>query len=137
MRTLFAVALLDAGEAERAFAILIELAPDDFAALPRDTTWATSLAFLTEVCTVAGDRNGAAALRRHLMPFSGQLLIVAWTVSCLGAADRYIGMLDVVLGERSDAEARFEAALALEEAAGATALANRTRRWQEKLLEPS
>ena len=137
MRALFAVALLDAGKAERALAILTELAPDDLAAVPRDTTWSTSLAYLTEVCTVAGDRDAAAALREHLLPFSGQLLVVAWTVSCLGAADRYIGMLDVVLGERSDAEERFEAAVALEESAGATALADQTRRWREELLEQS
>jgi len=120
--------------AVRVATILLELAPDGFAAIPHDATWSSSLAYLTELTTALGETTAAAALRAQLLPFSGQLLVVAWVVSCLGAADRYIGMLDAVLGDRDAAAARFDAALALEERAGATALAARTREWRRRLL---
>jgi len=134
MRALLAVAVLDCGHANQARTILLELAPDGFAAIPHDATWSSSLAYLTELTTALGETTAAAALRAQLLPFSGQLLVVAWVVSCLGAADRYIGMLDAVLGDRDAAAARFDAALALEERAGATALAARTREWRRRLL---
>ncbi len=134
MRALLAVAVLDCGHADQARTILLELAPDGFAAIPHDATWSTSLAYLTEVATVLTETNAAGALRAQLLPFSGQLLVMAWVVSCLGAADRYIAMLDAVLGDRDAAATRFDAAVALEERAGATALAARTRAWRRRLL---
>ena len=132
LRALLALTCVDAGDLQRARPLFDELAVDEFAALPRDPTWATSLAALTEVCTALGDQRAAATLRERLLPFSGQLLVVAWTVAVLGAADRFIGMHDAVLEHPNDADARFAAALALEEAAGATALAATTRQWRER-----
>ncbi len=96
-------------------------------AIPPDSTLPASLANLTEVCTELGDRDAAAALSEHLLPYSGQLLVVSWGAICLGAADRFLAMLDMVLGRYDRAEERFARALALEEGAGADALTTRTR----------
>lgn len=129
LQTLLAVCIAEAGDLDAARAILEPLIADDLAKVPRDMLWSTSLAQLATVCGYVEDRDGAAALHPHLVPFDGQLMVCAWGVICLGAAARYLGITERLLGRTEDAEAHFAAAVALENDAGAPALAERTRRW--------
>jgi class 3 adenylate cyclase len=125
---------LSAGKLGRARAALRRLTADDLAIIPHDTTWSTSLANLAELATALDDQAAAAALFPHLLCYEHQLIVVAWGVTCPGAADRYLAMLDMTLGRYEDAAQRFAVALGLEERAGAPALATRTRLWWARLL---
>jgi hypothetical protein len=62
-----------------------------------------------------------------LLPYEGQLVVVAWGAVCLGAADRYLGFAAALERRWDEAERHFDAALALEDGVGAAALSARTR----------
>ncbi len=135
LQTMHAVALIDVDELEPARQILDRLAPDGFAAVPSDSILSGCLADLSETTARVGDEDMAAALHDRLQPFSGQLLVVSWGVACLGAADRFLAMLEGVLGRRDEAEAHLAAALQFEERAGGRPAAARTRlAWGELLV---
>ncbi|HVY28701.1 MAG TPA: AAA family ATPase [Polyangiaceae bacterium] len=78
--------------------------PDDLLVLP-------GLAFLTEVCSVLGDAEGAALLYERFAPFSGRFVVIGYGIACLGAVDRYLGMLSATLGRREAAARHFERAI--------------------------
>ena len=124
-----ALAMVDAelGDLDSARAIVGRLAPDRFAAVPRDVSWGAALTQLAVAVAAIGDRAAAEVLVDELRPYSGQLIVVAWGVFVAGAADRYLAMLELLLGHHDEAVAHAQAALALEERAGATACAARTR----------
>jgi hypothetical protein len=92
------------------------------------------LSMLAEVVATCGTTEQAALLAPLLAPFSGRLLSAVVGLSCLGAADRYLGMLDTVLGNHADALASFTRALDLEEQVRGHALLPRTRYWQARAL---
>ena len=62
-----------------------------------------------------------------LLPHAGQLLVVGWGAACLGAADRFLGVAAANTARWDDAEPHFQAAAALEDAAGAAPLLARTQ----------
>jgi class 3 adenylate cyclase/tetratricopeptide (TPR) repeat protein len=134
LRCLLALALSDVGRIEEARIHFDELVAGDLSRIPHDSTWSVSLANLTEVCFVLKDRSAAQPLRRELEAFAGQMLVIAWGVACLGAADGYIALLDSVLGDRHAAEEGFTRATAFEEALPSPPLAERTRRWRDAAL---
>jgi hypothetical protein len=131
-----ALAFIDAcaGDAAAGRAHLDRLAADGFSALPRDATWPMTLAVLAEVAVVAGARDHAATLAELLAPRSGTLVVAIKGLACLGAADRYLGMLDVALGRGERAQSRFAAAAALEGRAGCPLLAERTASVAQRAL---
>ncbi len=131
-QALLALALVDGGEADQARPMLLTLAKDEFGGFPRDLTWSMALAILSEVCAAVRDRETAVILRGLLDPYAGQLIVAAWGVFCPGASDRYIGMLEALLGNTDEALDRFGLAVDLEERAGFSALATRTRLWWAK-----
>ncbi len=121
-----AMALVDADRAEDARTILDRLRAEDWAAAPRDSSWPSVLALLAEVAVRTGHRDATAGLRAELAPYSG-LLLLGYESICLGAADRYLAMLDASDGR--SAEALFNSAAALEQRVDAPALLARTRLW--------
>ena len=68
----------------------------------------------------------ASAHSRHLA--------LVGLVVCTGAVDRYLGMLETVLGDWEAAEHHFEAALALEERIESAPLVTRTKYWHGSML---
>ena len=113
------------------------LAADDFAGVSRNVLWPNSLALMSEVCTVLDDRDRARLLLELFRPYSGLLVVFAGGSHCTGAVDRYLGMLATVLGRFTDAEAWFEAAVALEDQAGSSPLLARTQYWFARMLVAS
>jgi tetratricopeptide (TPR) repeat protein len=103
------------------------LAADGFAGTPRDATWSCALAVLAELCWHLRDEERAALLQPLCEPYAGQLVVVAWGACCLGAMDRFRGMLADVLRQSSVAGRRFAAAAALEDRVNAIAPLARTR----------
>jgi len=108
-----AVVYAELGLAERARAEFEALAADDFAGIPQDGRWVTSMAYLAEVCVFLGDAVRAPKLYAALAPFDGRNLIAPPNVACFGAAARYLGMLATVMERWADAERHFQSALAL------------------------
>jgi DNA-binding CsgD family transcriptional regulator/tetratricopeptide (TPR) repeat protein len=90
------------------------LVADGLAAVPRDSLWWASLAYLADAAVVLGDRDAALAVYRELVPARGLVVQAAYMLAAYGAADRTLGELCVLLGRHRDAEAHFEAALRLE-----------------------
>jgi hypothetical protein len=133
MRAALAVALLEAGQHDRARDVLGALVGDDLGAVPRDQTWMASLALLAEVATVLGDEHAARLVRRELELHRGHLAVAVDGFVCFGAVDRYVGMLAAVAGDWTAASAALTDALALEEAVGAPAWAARTREWAARV----
>ncbi|MEP7203104.1 MAG: AAA family ATPase [Ilumatobacteraceae bacterium] len=88
------------------------LAPNGFAAVPRDSVWPACLTFLAEACIACGDVDHAAFLMRELDRFAGRNLMVAMTI-CFGPADRLRGGLAQLLGHGQQADGYFRAAMAL------------------------
>ena len=133
LRAIQALAHSQGGNPERGREILHELTGSNVAALPRDATLSSGLANLAEAAALLDDVEAAEALYPHLLAYERQLLVVAWGVVCLGAVDRFLGMLDTVLGRYDDAERRFAAALDLEQRSDGAALATRTRLWWARM----
>jgi transcriptional regulator with XRE-family HTH domain len=114
------------GEAREAYDAL---ARHRFATLDRDPTLPATLAYLTEVSVVTGTAGDRRALRELLSPYRGLQVVVPWGAGCLGAADRYLGMLLAADGLLDDAVLTLEAAIGHEDRLGAPALATRSRLW--------
>jgi hypothetical protein len=89
---------------------------------------------LAEVVTGLGDVGRAEILYDLLEPYRGLLIVATQGAVCLGAADRYLGMLAATVGRFDEASALFCAAASLEERADAPRLAARTREWSARLL---
>jgi DNA-binding CsgD family transcriptional regulator len=86
----------------------------------RPSLWLASLTYLADVCAIAGDAEMAKLVYAELLPHSGSSVMIGHAVACYGAADRYLGMLAAVAGDRDRAALHFEAALARDREAGAS-----------------
>ena len=93
------------------------LAPDAFAAVPRDAVWPACLTFLAETCLALGDPDRARTLAAELLPFSGRNLMAAFTI-CFGPADRLLAGLTELCGQHDVADRHFVSALQLAERSG-------------------
>ena len=101
------------GQDDEAAAALGRLAEDDFAILPRDSLWQTSLAYLAEVCDYLQDGERAQTLYRLLMPYAELTVVVSNAIVCLGATSRFLGQLATIQSNWDDAEKHFVHALEL------------------------
>ena len=133
-RTVYTALLADSGQHDRAKEELDRLAAYDFNMIPRDIGWPTALALLADVCVTLGDAAKGAILYRHLTPFTGRLVVMAWGIACLGAADRYLGRLAALAGELALADRHFTAAAELEAQVGAEPALARTRHHHAEVL---
>ena len=119
---------------ERASTLIHAACADGFAKLGRDYAWPVSLAMLTEATAIIEDHTYAERLRQELEPYRGQLVVFFDAALCLGATDRYIGMLDAVETRADHAIAALVAAYELEARYPAPPLMARTRYWHAKTL---
>ncbi len=109
-------------------------AADDFAKLGRDWSWPVSLAMLTEASTIAGDGTFDTGLLKELEPYQGQLLVLSEGVLCIGAADRYLALLNAAGGRTDEALTKFATAYELEARYPSPPNMARTRYWHAKTL---
>jgi hypothetical protein len=129
-----ALAHLESGDEQAALGILDRLSVDDFLGGEWESARGGALGMLAEVAATGGTAAQASALYDLLTPFAGRLLAAVYATACLGAADRYLGMLSTRLERWRDAEVHFEQAWALEDQIGGSALVPRTRYWQARFL---
>jgi hypothetical protein len=126
------VALLDAGEPERAAEAFAAIADGDFAAVPDGLLWLPATAWLAEAAARLEDMVVCAGLYTRLAPHSGRLVQAGFT-GCWGAVDRVLGMVAGVLGRHEEARRHLDAALDRHLAIDAGPLARRTRIDRERL----
>jgi hypothetical protein len=128
-RSALGLVYIDLDEPDEARTHLAEIVAAGITGGARGLGWSVTLAMLAELCARLGDTGAVAELTTALAPYTGQLIVVGTGFGCLGAADRYLGMLAAADGQRGDAEAGrlFEAALALEQSVGSAPLTGRTR----------
>lgn len=122
------------GQMDRARAGLEEIAAQRFAGVPRDLMFPCTAALLAETVTLLGDGRRARTLYGLLAGHSGQLVVAAQGVACLGAVDRWLGMLATTMGDWSRADRHFRDALRLEQTSGSALFAARTGVWQAQSL---
>lgn len=103
------------------------LAQRDFADLPRDFSFLSSLAFLSQVCAVLGDERRADTLYALLLPYSRHCVVVGNAIACLGSVQHYLGLLAAGAGREREAADHFEAALSVHAALDAPLYLARTQ----------
>jgi class 3 adenylate cyclase/tetratricopeptide (TPR) repeat protein len=135
IRSAAALVYAERGEREEAKRRLEQITDEDFAIQPRRADTPLLLSELAELCAHVGDTSRAAILHQLLVPYDGQLLTAYGGASCVSAAARALGQLEVLLGRLDQAEVHFEAAIHLEQGFGAHALVARTRYWYARMLE--
>jgi class 3 adenylate cyclase len=131
---LLSLAVLESGGGHVALGNLDMLAAKDFHSGESEGARGPALAMLAEVAVSCGSRAHAAALYDQLRPYAGRIAAEATGLPCVGAADRFLGMLSTVLEEWDVADAHFARALSLEERIRGHALLPRTRYWQARFL---
>lgn len=134
-RATLAIGACDAGDEGEARRILDATTGPDLATHASEAGWGSALGMLADVAAALGTPAPATTLYDALAPFAGQLLATVLGLACLGAADRYLGMLATVLERWDAADAHFASAVGLETRARGFALLPRTRYWQARSLQ--
>jgi hypothetical protein len=109
----FALVACDLGYSGPAQRMLNEMAESDFA-FAVDAKRSTTFAYLAEACTALDDQTCAERLYSLLEPYHEKTITAGIATVCLGAADRYLGLLASVVGNWRAAEGHFESAFDLD-----------------------
>jgi DNA-binding SARP family transcriptional activator len=103
--------------------------------IPLDLTWLRVMTDCAAVCAYLGDTTRALTLRGSLLPFSDQVVSIAYGSTVSGSVSYYLALLASVLGDLDEAETRFTAAEATHARIGAATWVARTRlEWARMLL---
>ena len=105
------VLLVEVGMGDEAGRLLLDLATDDFRALPRDNLFPAALCFLGEAAFHLAASAPGREVEALLEPWAGTGAMTGYLVGHLGAIDRYLGLLAWLDGRLDDAERRLAAAL--------------------------
>ena len=102
--------------------------------LPTNLTRALVVVGVAEVAWALGDRDAVDGVRDDLFARSGTLITIPAAAAVLGAADRFIAMVQGLDGDLAAAAAGFDRAEALERSVGADHVAADTRRRRAATL---
>lgn len=127
---MLSLAQLESGDEAQAFENLDRLAEAGLDRRGPESRSGAALATLVEVAARRGTPAHAAELYELLEPFRGRLLALILGLACVGAADRYLGMLSAMLERWDDATGHFDRALELETSMRGHALVPRTEYWK-------
>jgi tetratricopeptide (TPR) repeat protein len=133
--TALALVHAELGETAEAMALLDEMAPDDFARVPRDVAWFGSMHGLCEAAAAVEAADHARVLYELLLPEAGRFVVIALGIACTGSADRYLGMLSLATGDLDRAVGHLEAAMSSEKRLGSAPLLARSQLWAARALE--
>lgn len=116
-----ALALLCAeeGRPEHAARELALLAERDFADLPRNPEWLSSIAILAQTSALLPNAPHAARLYELLRPYGTRIIVSGLGALCSGAVAHFLGLLASRLERWQDAEAHLDEALRLHTTIGA------------------
>jgi tetratricopeptide (TPR) repeat protein len=109
-------------------------AANDFADIPRDTTWLLTLTMLTQAAAALRDAPRSKLLYDLFAPYDSRTIVAGPAIVCLGSAARYLGILAATTGRREDAARHFADAIEMNERMGARPyLAHSLREYGELL----
>jgi hypothetical protein len=132
--TALALVHAELGDHAAALAIVDQLAPDEFAAVPRDVAWVGSLHALGEAVALLESPTHARTLYDLFLPQQGLQAVIALGLGCTGSIDRYLGMLALAEGRIDVAVAHLDDALTADARLGSPPLLARTRYWATRAL---
>jgi DNA-binding SARP family transcriptional activator len=115
MATVFAATGRD-DDARRAIEIV---AADDFATVPRDMNWLSTIASAAEVCATLGDTRRARTVRSLLEPYADRMVISARAAYHQGSVNYFLARLAAAAGDHRAADELYSDAAARDERAGA------------------
>jgi hypothetical protein len=101
----------ETGRPDEARAAFDQVAEIDFAGVTQDGEWMPTMALLSQLCTLVGDRERAAVLADLLEPYAANNIVRGVGAVCLGPASRLLGRLAALLGRKQQARVHLEAAL--------------------------
>ncbi len=117
-RCALARAYCELGRVDEALGLLDRLAPPGAVHLPKDISWLASLALLSELAAVLGDRQRCTRLYEMLAPYARRH-VTSGGLAYLGSTSRYLGILASALRRQDIAARHFDSALEAEEQVGA------------------
>jgi class 3 adenylate cyclase/tetratricopeptide (TPR) repeat protein len=128
-----AFVLAETGAHDEARAVIEELAPDHFAALPRDGIWNIGMWTLSHAATRLGDVDIASEVYDLLLPIADYSVALGASMY-LGPARTPLGMLATQLGRVDAAAEHFEQAVAQLRRLGARPFLAHASYWYARLL---
>jgi tetratricopeptide (TPR) repeat protein len=105
-----AFVLAETGDHDAARVVMTSLAPDGFAAIPRDGIWTVGMWLLACATGRIEERSWAEVLHEQLLPVADCALALGGSMY-MGPAGTALGMLCRVLGRYDEGAAHFEGAL--------------------------
>jgi hypothetical protein len=115
-----AVLWLAAGHADRADALLHQLAGGDLGSVPRDVDWLLTVTSLTEIAAATGATELLSAAVPLLAPYAGRGVVNAGAVAFAGVVDDCLQRALLALGQTEAADRHRSAAAAAYRRMGAT-----------------
>ena len=113
---------------------LERLAHEEFAEIPRDATWLTTIGLLAEVAAFLGDAPRARLLASLLAPYADRMIVVGPSLSVTSSVARILALAHAAFGDFEGSEQHFERALAADQRFGARCLATRTKQQYAAML---
>ena len=110
------LALCSAGAHDKAGALLKAAAADQFASVPRDLSWSTTVALWSEVAFRVGATEAIEPLHELLLPHEHRIIVNGSTI--WGPVARDLGRLALMMGRYDEAEAHLNHATAEHERLG-------------------
>jgi tetratricopeptide (TPR) repeat protein len=117
-RPALACLLFDLGRNTEARMVFDQLARDDFTIFNHDNEWLLGMSLAAEACSLLEDKHAAEGLYQQLLPFTGRHAL-GIPEGSVGAVDRYLGLLAVLMGQTDQAETHFQDAITLNQKMGA------------------
>ena len=112
---------------EAARDLIEEMARQDFAEIPRDAQWLSSICLLAETCFDLRHADVAAQLLRCLAPWSDRVAVTAMGLVCGGAVAGYAAPLAWLAGVQGEFERLSDDAIRINDEIGAIYFATRVR----------
>jgi tetratricopeptide (TPR) repeat protein len=93
------------------------LAADEFANLSRSAESLVGLAAMADVCAILGRQDYASILHDKLVPYAGMNVMLN-AVANFGSVERYLGILDSLMGRLDEAIRHFEKSFNIDRKSG-------------------
>ncbi|MET9001027.1 AfsR/SARP family transcriptional regulator [Amycolatopsis sp. NPDC004169] len=106
-----AVAAASAGDRRTAAGALARLCGEDLGALPRSSTWLTSLCGAAETAHLLGDAATAARIHELLAPFGQLPAMASLGIACFGSVQHPLGTTALTAGDPDRAVTHLRAAV--------------------------
>jgi DNA-binding SARP family transcriptional activator len=106
-----AVAAASAGDRRTAAGALARLCGEDLGALPRSSTWLTSLCGAAETAYLLDDRATAARIHELLAPFAQLPAMASLGIACFGSVHHPLGTTALTAGDPDRAVTHLRAAV--------------------------